>query len=76
MRYALIFALALAATALASPRGARAQGWCAWYDPYTYNCGFQTFQQCLETVRGVGGECRRDVQGYDRPRERRRDDRR
>jgi hypothetical protein len=34
---------------------ARAGAWCAWYDPYTYNCGFNTFQQCQATISGVGG---------------------
>jgi hypothetical protein len=38
--------------------GASAGPWCAFYDPSTYNCGFQTYQQCLETVRGAGGYCR------------------
>jgi hypothetical protein len=31
---------------------ARAAAWCAYYDPYTYNCGFRTFQQCLATISG------------------------
>jgi hypothetical protein len=51
---ALIFGLALA---LAGAAGARAGAWCAWYDPYTYNCGFNTFQQCQATVLGAGGYC-------------------
>ena len=29
--------------------------WCAFYDASTYNCGFYSFEQCYETVRGVGG---------------------
>ena len=32
--------------------------WCAFYDVSTYNCGFYSFEQCYETVRGVGGSCR------------------
>jgi hypothetical protein len=32
--------------------------WCAWYDASTYNCGFYSFEQCMETVRGAGGWCR------------------
>jgi hypothetical protein len=40
---------------------ARAGAWCAWYDPYTYNCGFNTFQQCQATVLGAGGYCARNV---------------
>jgi Protein of unknown function (DUF3551) len=37
---------------------ANAAPWCAFYDASTYNCGFHTYQQCLETVRGAGGYCR------------------
>jgi hypothetical protein len=29
--------------------------WCAFYDASTYNCGFYSFEQCYETVRGAGG---------------------
>jgi len=29
--------------------------WCAFYDASTYNCGFYSFAQCYETVRGAGG---------------------
>ena len=32
--------------------------WCAFYDASTYNCGFYSFEQCYETVRGAGGSCR------------------
>jgi len=38
--------------------GANAGSWCAFYDASTYNCGFNSYQQCLETVRGAGGYCR------------------
>ena len=33
--------------------------WCAIYnDKYgAWNCGFVTFEQCLATVRGIGGIC-------------------
>jgi len=33
--------------------------WCAVYhDKYgARNCGFVTFEQCLATVRGIGGMC-------------------
>ena len=40
--------------------GAQAAPWCAFYDPSTYNCGFDSFQQCLATVRGAGGWCRQN----------------
>ena len=41
--------------------GARAGAWCAWGDAYTYNCGFSSFEQCLDTIRGQGGFCRANV---------------
>jgi hypothetical protein len=41
-------------------RRGRAAEWCARYDAYTRNCGFHTFQQCLDTVRGAGGICERN----------------
>jgi hypothetical protein len=50
-------------------RDAKAQPWCAYYDAYTYNCGFYTFEQCLATISGAGGACRRnprDTSGNDR----------
>lgn len=38
---------------------AKADGsWCAFYDQSTYNCGFHSYQQCLDTIRGAGGYCR------------------
>ncbi|GIK82560.1 MAG: DUF3551 domain-containing protein [Pseudorhodoplanes sp.] len=39
------------------PAQAREYPWCARYDWTTYNCGFVSFQQCLATVRGIGGIC-------------------
>jgi len=61
MRYFAI-ALILGLTFLFTGAGdARAGAWCAWYDPYTYNCGFNTFQQCQATVLGAGGYCARNV---------------
>ena len=29
--------------------------WCVFYDASTYNCGFYSFEQCYETVRGGVG---------------------
>jgi hypothetical protein len=43
---------------LAAGTGSRAHAdgpWCAWYDVSTYNCGFYSWEQCYETVRGGGG---------------------
>ena len=58
MRMLLILGTLFAALAV-DVRPSRAQDypWCAYYDWYTYNCGFTTFQQCLATIRGAGGWC-------------------
>lgn len=40
-----------------APAAAREYPWCARYDWSTYNCGFVSFQQCLATIRGIGGRC-------------------
>jgi len=49
---------------------ARAAEWCARYDAYTENCGFHTFQQCLDTIRGAGGTCERNPRLFYRQRSR------
>jgi hypothetical protein len=59
MRILLALGLLIAALIIDARREAAAQ-WCAYYDPYTYTCGFVSFNQCLATVSGVGGFCRRD----------------
>lgn len=53
--------------AAVSPR-AEAQNypWCAYYgmgeDGGGTNCGFSTYQQCMETLSGMGGFCNRNTQ--------------
>ena len=59
----LLGAAAMALFASGSAAQARWAPWCAWYDPYTYNCGFHTFEQCLATIAGAGGYCARNVYG-------------
>jgi hypothetical protein len=40
---------------------AKADGpWCAYYDYSTYNCGFHSYQQCLDNISGIGGWCQRN----------------
>jgi uncharacterized protein DUF3551 len=56
--------LAAAVLVDAGARNAEAAAWCAWYDAYTYNCGYYTFEQCLATIRGAGGYCARNVHDY------------
>ena len=50
----------IAGAALAAPAHAEVQyPWCAEYRGHVggTNCGFVTYQQCLETISGVGGNC-------------------
>ena len=55
-RIMLIATPLLAATVLYSVTPSVAI-WCARYNSGSSNCGFSSQQQCLETVRGVGGFC-------------------
>jgi hypothetical protein len=44
--------------------GTNSGAWCAFYDPYTYNCGFQTLEQCYATAGGAaGGFCKPNPSG-------------
>jgi Protein of unknown function (DUF3551) len=48
-----IAALSISLCTLAvSSLDAEAGAWCAYYDSYTYNCGFRTFDQCRATISG------------------------
>ncbi len=60
-----LFALSLALSAAAMADRAEAQNypWCAIYsmgDEVT-NCGFVSFEQCMATVRGIGGFCHQNT---------------
>ena len=59
-----LFALALVVVSFAAGSGAKAQNypWCAFYDAgdEAIVCGFVSFEQCLATVRGIGGFCDRN----------------
>ena len=61
MRTLILLAILGAALAVADPAQARFGGaasgaWCLFTDPYTYNCGFATLQQCRATASGAGGQ--------------------
>jgi hypothetical protein len=46
-----------------TPAGAQNYPWCAQYGASPSaptNCGFVTFQQCLDTISGIGGFCVRN----------------
>jgi hypothetical protein len=57
--------LTVIATIISFTHEASAEGkyypWCARYNGYTTNCGFETFQQCLATISGAGGICQQNV---------------
>ena len=58
----------LAMFAVTAGIGTRAQAqnypWCATYDvgDAAYNCGFVSREQCMATVRGIGGFCNVNTQ--------------
>ena len=64
MRFSLFILVVLAAI-IGIEKSAEAQSypWCAYYDMGGFggggatNCGWATFEQCLATVRGIGGSC-------------------
>jgi hypothetical protein len=57
-----LFALAITAAAIASGTPAQAQNypWCAYVNGTggSRNCGFISFQQCMQTAMGAGYSCR------------------
>ena len=59
-----IFALGivLAAAAFGSRAEAQNYPWCAYWHGTggARNCGFVSFEQCLENVRGIGGFCQKN----------------
>ena len=62
MRILLFILVALAAgVCIEKPAEAQSGGWCAYLNGGGHDgsreCGFATLQQCLATVRGVGGNC-------------------
>ena len=62
---ALLFVSALLAAiaGISTHADARNFPWCAHYSGRGgRNCGFTTFDQCMATVRGIGGICRRNPQ--------------
>jgi hypothetical protein len=60
MKIALCFlGMVIATITFGASAHARDYPWCAFYTgPFsTTNCGFDTYQQCLATVSGIGGYC-------------------
>jgi hypothetical protein len=63
---ALFAIVAISAMAtLARPAAAIEYPWCAQYGGTDgdggRNCGFVSYEQCMETVRGMGGFCERNL---------------
>ena len=63
---ALFAAIAIAALAVpARPAAAIEYPWCAQYGGDDgdggRNCGFVSYEQCMETLRGMGGFCERNL---------------
>ncbi|MGB6282857.1 MAG: DUF3551 domain-containing protein [Xanthobacteraceae bacterium] len=57
MRFVLMLSTIAATTVLITPSKAQNYPWCAYYssgdDGGGTNCGFITFEQCMETARGL-----------------------
>lgn len=58
MRFLILCGALLAAISIDARLEARAGSWCSFYDASTYNCGFNSYAQCLANISGVGGLCR------------------
>jgi len=63
----LLFMLGIGVCVVGIGTRAEAQNypWCAYYggkEGGGTNCGFTTFQQCLDTVSGIGGFCNVNTQ--------------
>jgi hypothetical protein len=63
----LLFAVMAICGTVAAASRAEAQNypWCSYYTASGgggTNCGFTTFAQCMDNVRGIGGFCDRNTQ--------------
>ena len=66
-----ILVAAVVAAGVLMPGGAKAEGsygpGCIDYRDSSYNCGFASFEQCLQTALPVRGLCRENPLGPPRP---------
>ena len=66
MRFAMfVLSVIAATTVLNTPTKAQNYPWCAYYSGKGgggTNCGFTTFERCLETARGLGSNCQPNTQ--------------
>jgi hypothetical protein len=58
----LLATATLATTVAAPPARAQTYPWCAYYavDFGGSNCGFSTYEQCMEDISGIGGFCQKN----------------
>jgi Protein of unknown function (DUF3551) len=71
MRYLIAALDVVAATAcIDTPAQAQNYPWCEYmgggFDGGGRNCGFISFEQCMQTASGNGGDCRKNTQ-YEPP---------
>jgi hypothetical protein len=57
VRFLILCGALLAAMLIDARLEARAGSWCSFYDATTYNCGFNSYDQCMANISGVGGIC-------------------
>jgi len=61
MRIVALSGLVMAAMlGLAAPAAAAGPAWCAAYRNGSTNCGFNTHEQCMAAISGIGGFCNRN----------------
>jgi hypothetical protein len=59
----LVLGISVCVVSVGTRAEAQNYPWCAYYggkEGGGTNCGFTTFQQCLDTVSGIGGSCQRN----------------
>jgi hypothetical protein len=69
MRLLIFCGTVLGVMLIARPE-ADAGTWCSHYDASTYNCGFNSYAQCMANISGVGGLCSPnyfEAWAYERP---------
>ena len=68
MHAGFLIVAALAISAWPQWAAAAEDPWCVQYsmDGDATNCGFVSFEQCMETARGAAGVCRRNPHFYER----------
>jgi hypothetical protein len=65
MKIALLTSsIAAAMLLIGSPAMAQNYPWCAYWHGTggARNCGFVSFEQCMQTARGAGADCRANTQ--------------